>query len=391
MGGGNTARQMALGALLGLTVVVTAELTITTMLCAAPPLSASRHLYAVNEAASDRGSISVYDIDAGHRLVKQISTVPGVADVRGVAVSAVTGRLYVAYIDVSGVGMAYCLNIYNDEIVWNKVVSPGVDRLAANPDGQLLYIPTWENNSVDYINVVDAANGEVVRKVFFSNHSHDTLYPLSGPIFQETKAGDGSGNYLYMIDPRSYTVSRIGPYSGILGPYSVNGMSSYVVNNVTNLWGMQVANLKNGQIMTATIPDHPLGDSGLMHGIGWTPDETEVWQSGRLIEPHVYIWDMRNPMAPLLKDRLTLRAHGAHWLTFDINGDYAYVAPPKNSDDGTEVFHVRTHSSSAVIGSSEDMLEIDFADGKVTRVGDQYGIGRRANSVEKAQLVPAEK
>jgi len=257
MGGGNTARQMALRALLGLTVVVTAELTITTMLCAAPPLSASRHLYAVNEAASDRGSISVYDIDAGHRLVKQISTVPGVADVRGVAVSAVTGRLYVAYIDVSGVGMAYCLNIYNDEIVWNKVVNPGVDRLAANPDGQLLYIPTWENNSVDYINVVDAANGQVVRKVFFSNHSHDTLYPLSGPIFQETKAGDGSGNYLYMIDPRSYTVSRIGPYSGILGPYSVNGMSSYVVNNVTNLWGMQVANLKNGQITTATITASP--------------------------------------------------------------------------------------------------------------------------------------
>ena len=180
MGGGNTARQMALGALLGLTVVVTAELTITTMLCAAPPLSASRHLYAVNEAASDRGSISVYDIDAGHRLVKQISTVPGVADVRGVAVSAVTGRLYVAYIDVSGVGMAYCLNIYNDEIVWNKVVSPGVDRLAANPDGQLLYIPTWENNSVDYINVVDAANGEVVRKVFSQTTRTTRCIPCPG-------------------------------------------------------------------------------------------------------------------------------------------------------------------------------------------------------------------
>jgi hypothetical protein len=29
-----------------------------------------------------------------------------------------------------------------------------------------------------------------------------------------------------------------------------------------------------------------------------------------------------------------------------------------------------------MIGSSEDMLEIDFADGKVIRTGDQYGIGR---------------
>jgi hypothetical protein len=30
-----------------------------------------RSLYAVNEPASDRGSISVYDIDAAHRLVKK--------------------------------------------------------------------------------------------------------------------------------------------------------------------------------------------------------------------------------------------------------------------------------------------------------------------------------
>jgi hypothetical protein len=376
---------MTLRVLLGL-AVVTAE---PIMLCAESPSSASRSLYAVNEAASDRGSVSVYDIDAAHRLVKKITTVPGVADVRGVAVSAVTGRLYVAYVDVSGVGMIYCLDIYNDRIVWNKAVSPGVDRLAANPDGRLPYVPTWENNSADFINVVDAATGDVVRKVFFSNRSHDTLYPLSGPIFQETKAGDGSGRYLYMIDPHSYAVSRIGPYSDVLGPYSVDGVSSYAVNNVTNLWGMQVANLKSGQIMTASIPDHPAGDPALMHGIGWTPDETEVWQSGRLDEPHVYIWNMRNPMQPVLKHRLTLRAHGAHWVTFDIKGDYAYIAPPKNSDDGTEVFNIQTHSSTAVIGSSEDMLEIDFSGGAISRVGDQYGIGRR-ESVEKAQLVPAE-
>jgi hypothetical protein len=29
-----------------------------------------------------------------------------------------------------------------------------------------------------------------------------------------------------------------------------------------------------------------------------------------------------------------------------------------------------------LIGSSEDMLEIDIADGKISRVGDQFGIGR---------------
>jgi len=190
------------------------------------PSIAARSLYAVNESATDRGSISIYDIDAGHRLIKTVETVSHVGDVRGVVVSAVTGKLYVAYQDVSGIGMVYCLNIYDDTIIWNRAVSPGVDRLAINPDGQLLYVPTWEGGSADFINVLDAITGDVVRKVHFSNRSHDTQYPLSGPIFQETKADDGSGNYLYLIDPGGYAVSRVGPYSGILGPYSVDSITT---------------------------------------------------------------------------------------------------------------------------------------------------------------------
>jgi hypothetical protein len=335
-------------------------------------------LYAVGQSVDLRGSISVYDIAAEHRPIKTIHTVAGVADVRGVAASAVTGKLYVAYIDVSGSGMVYCLNIYDDTILWNRPISPGVDRLAINPDGQLLYLPTWEGGSADYINVLDANSGEIVRKVHFSNRSHDTLYPLSGPIFQETKANDGSGNYLYLIDPKSYAVSRIGPYSGILGPYAVDSSSNCVVNNVMNLWGMQVADLKTGQSITASLPDHPPGDPGLLHGIGWSPDQSEVWESSSWNDPHVYVWGMKNPMAPLLKQTLTLQSvRGSHWLTFDIKGDYGYVAPNKNSDDRTEIFNARTHTSVGLIGSTEDMIEIDFVDGKITRVGDQYGIGRR--------------
>jgi len=346
---------------------------------AAAPLEGNAALlYAVDQSADLRGAISVYDIAAEHRLIKTIRTVPNVADVRGVAASAVTGKLYVAYIDVSGIGMVYCLNIYDDTIFWNRPISPGVDRLAIDPDGLLLYVPTWEGGSADYINVVDANTGEVARKVHFSNRSHDTLYPLSGPIFQETKANDGSGNYLYLIDPKSYAVSRVGPYSGILGPYAVDSSSSYAVNNVMNLWGMQVANLKTGQIITASLPDHPPGDAGLLHGIGWTPDQSEVWESSRSNDPHVYVWAIDDPMAPVLKQTLTLKSgQGSHWLTFDIKGDYGYVAPNKNSSDGTEIFNARTHTSLGRIDSTEDVIEIEFVDGKVSRVGDQYGIGRR--------------
>jgi WD40 repeat protein len=343
---------------------------------AANASSTSRKLYAVNQSTANRGSVAVYDIDRGHGLVKTVQTVPNVADVRGVAVSAATGKLYVAYKNRSGVGMIYCLSVYTDAVLWNRAIDPGVDRLSIHPDGRLLYVPTSEDGSADYINVLDAETGDVVRRVYFSNRSHDTQFPLSGPIFQESKAVDGSGHYLYLIDPSSCNASRIGPYAGILGPYAVDGMSRHVVNNVTGLWGMQVADIKTGQIVTASIPDHPPGEPGLLHGIGWTPDESEVWESGGN-GSHIFIWSTLNPMAPTLRERLILRSRGgSHWVTFDVKGDYAYVAPSKNAGDETEVFDARTHKSVGLIGSSEDMIEIDFVDGRISRVGDQYGIGR---------------
>ena len=120
---------------------------------------------------------------------------------------------------------------------------------------------------------------------------------------------------------------------------------------------------------------HEATRPGLLHGIGWTPDESEVWESSN--DSHVYVWGMLDPMSPRLKEQLSLRSQrGTHWLTFDLRGDYAYVAPRKNSDDGTEIFNARTHASVGLIGSSEDMIEIDFADGQISRVGDQYGVGR---------------
>jgi outer membrane protein assembly factor BamB len=113
-------------------------------------------------------------------LTRTIQTVPGVADVRGIAGSAVTGKLYVAYYDASGTGMIYCLDVNTDAVVWNKAIPDGVDRLASAPDGRLIYVPTWEGGTANYIQVLDAGTGDLVRRVYFSNRSHDTQYPLSG-------------------------------------------------------------------------------------------------------------------------------------------------------------------------------------------------------------------
>ncbi len=177
-----------------------------------------RRLYAVNESANDRGSISVYDIDAGHRLVKTIPTVPKVDDVRGVAGNASTGKLYVTYRDTSGNGMIYCLDLYTGVVLWNRKILPGVDRLASSPDGRLLYVPTGEGETADFIQIVDARTGDLVRRVYFSRRSHDSQYSLAGPLFRETKAEDGSGKYLYMVDPETYAISWLVHISEFLVP-----------------------------------------------------------------------------------------------------------------------------------------------------------------------------
>jgi len=105
------------------------------LLIAANALSTSRTLYAVNQSSATRGSISVYDIDRGHNLLKTIPTISNVDDVKGVAVSAATGKLYVAYRTRSGVGMIYSLSIYDDAVLWNRVIDPDVDRLSIHPNG----------------------------------------------------------------------------------------------------------------------------------------------------------------------------------------------------------------------------------------------------------------
>ena len=64
---------IALSILSGL-LVITAESAGTSE---ATQSFAPHSLYAVNESSKDRGSISVYDIDAGYRLIKTVQTVPG--------------------------------------------------------------------------------------------------------------------------------------------------------------------------------------------------------------------------------------------------------------------------------------------------------------------------
>lgn len=68
---------------------------------------------------------------------------------------------------------------------------------------------------------------------------------------------------------------------------------------------------------------------------------------------------------------------GPHWLTFGIDGRFAYVAGRKGTTDPTDVIDTRTYQRVGELSPSEDLLEVDMRSTALIAVGSQFGVGRR--------------
>src|SRR4051794_6246818 len=121
--------------------------------------------------------ILVFDIDNGYKFVRRIATwdVPEgkkVENVKGIAASAKTGKVYVTSLD-----HIIAIDAVSGAKVWDKTYEGGCDRLAISPDGNILYVPQMEGPSW---HVVDAATGEVTATVTTKSGSHNTIYSEDG-------------------------------------------------------------------------------------------------------------------------------------------------------------------------------------------------------------------
>jgi DNA-binding beta-propeller fold protein YncE len=343
----------------------------------APPASptADAHANTVARliyAAQSDGTVHVYDLTRSHREIKKISVFTCCADVRGVTAAAPIHRLFVMYNRASE-GHVAALDLTSDQVVWDRVLHrPGVDRGNITPDGTRLYLPTWEDDpNSPYELVVDGLTGVEVARVALPPRSHDTIVSLDGKrAYMETKS---LTHAMYVVDTSSnQVVETVSGYccSGQLAPFSVNGKGTRVVNDVVGYNGFEVADLSTGRVITRV----PFASGTEGHGIAWTPDEREVWvNDGGANAVHVY--DM-TATPPRETRQVAVSNRGPHWLTFSIDGRYAYVAGRKNSEQKTDVVDARTYQAVGALSPSEDLLEVDFAGGVVSAVGDQFGIGR---------------
>lgn len=317
----------------------------------------------------------VFDIDDGHSFVRRIPT-GGVDEqgkplnVKGICASAETGRIY-----ISTLRSLMCLDMANDELLWERQYDKGCDRMALSPNGAIMYLPTLEQ---DQWYVLDATTGNEITRITPDSRAHNTVYGLDGR--QCYLAGLGSP-MLAVADTSAHTIARsVGPFSGGIRPFTVNGDQSLVFACVNDCLGFEIGDISTGEVLhRVEVEGFERGEVKRhgcpSHGIGMTPDEREIW----VCDSHnqmLHIFDA-TVMPPKKLNSVACRDEPG-WINFSLDGSLAYPSSGDVIDVETRkvVAHLTDEEGRAV--GSEKLLEIQWDGDRPVRAGNQFGVGRVA-------------
>jgi DNA-binding beta-propeller fold protein YncE len=320
--------------------------------------------------------ILVYDIDAGYKFVRRISTwevPPGQKpeNIKGIAASAQNGRIYVTTIN-----RMMALDAVSGKKIWDKTYEGGCDRLAISPDGKLLYVPQLEG---PLWHVVNAANGNVVAKIETKSGSHNTVYSLDGT--RVYLAGLKSP-VLSIADTKTHQVTAtVGPFAHVIRPFTVNGSNTLCFVNINGLLGFEVGDIRTGKklhrVEVQGYKQGPVKRHGCpSHGIALTPDEKEIWVTDGA-NYYLHVFDA-TAMPPRQSTSIKLR-DSPGWVSFSMDGRHAYSSTGEVIDAATKKIIAALEDETGRQVQSEKLLDIVIAKGKVVRAGNQFGVGMKQN------------
>jgi DNA-binding beta-propeller fold protein YncE len=318
--------------------------------------------------------ILVFDIDAGYKFVKRIPTwdVPegkAAENVKGVVANARTARIY-----LSTPKRVAAFDLLTERKVWDKEFEGGCDRMALSPDGQTMYVPSFEG---PHWLVVNAMTGEVVKKIVLNSGAHNTIYSLDG---RHAYLAGLKSPLLRMTDTKTHEVMKeIGPFTNVIRPFTINRAQTLCYVNINELLGFEIGDMKTGKklqrVEVQGVQMGPVKRHGCpSHGIGLTPDEKEIW----LCDGHnemMHVFD-NTVMPPKQINSLKLREQPG-WITFSLDGKHAWPSTGEIFDIKSKRIITTLTDETGRPVHSEKIVEIEFADGKPVRTGDQFGLGRK--------------
>jgi DNA-binding beta-propeller fold protein YncE len=342
----------------------------------APAFAGERRLY-----VTDKSGISVYDIDNGHRLVRKIA-IPDTGDYKGIAASPQLNKLYVTSYAKDEL---VCLDLTTDAVLWRKKLGKYADSMMLTPDGKTMYLPFRDEI---FWKVLNASDGRVIATINTERGRNYDVDPIATTGPHNTWINPNGKRaylevltvpYIYIADTATNKVmGKVGPFSKGIRPFAVTEDDRYIYANVDGLLGFEVAEAKPGGKMLYRVEAHTPTErvaevappahkphSTQSHGINLRPDQKEVWMVDG-VYGYVYVYDVTSlppkqiASVPIFRDHKDTPHPG--WLTFSIDGRYAYP-------DGGAVIDTETKKVVAWIPTSEKLLEVDFEGGKPLKAG----------------------
>lgn len=349
------------------------------LLALAADTQARRYLYVAvpgirKELEHGGHGLLVFDVDAGHKFVRRIKT-SGLdsegqpLNVKGICASAATARLY-----ITTTRTITCLDLHTDKILWEKTPAGGCDRMSISPDGKVIYVPSFEG---PHWNVLEGASGERIAKITPNSGAHNTVYGSDG---RHVYLAGLRSPWLTVADTATHSSnSAVGPFSASIRPFTINFDQTLAFCCVNDLLGFEVGDIRTGTLKHRVVVEGfkngtPKRHGCPSHGIGLTPDESEVWVCDA-VNRKMHVFDA-TVMPPRQKISIDLRDEPG-WITFTVDGEFAYPSTGDVIETRTKRRVAQLTDETGAAVQSEKLLEVVWRGTELMRVGDQFGVGRR--------------
>jgi hypothetical protein len=139
--------------------------------------------------------------------------------------------------------------------------------------------------------------------------------------------------------------------------------------------GFDVVDLRNGRVLHRVLAgDAPIAHR--THGAGLTPDEKQLWISDQQGK-RLFIFDATK-MPPEPQGHVELSQGGHGWISFSLDGQYAWSHTPDVFDTKTRKLVATLRDEQGNPVSSSKFIEVHMRGGKVVAMGNEFGLGRRS-------------
>ena len=356
-----------------------------------------RHLLYIatpgDNGTDNQSGVIVLDADKNYSFIKRIDYGLPAARMPAPKVSGIEASVPLQMIYVATNGFMMGIDLKTDKPVWtfNGEAAPVArSRGAASgccerpftlPGGKTLLAGSSYNAWWYYI---DAATGKVVGRIDTPDTpvAHNLIVSPDGRTAflgsmsspKEGKAGLG------ILDIENRKVVRSMTFSEMVRPLTINHDASLVYVNVNDLIGFEIGDLQTGKMLKRVeLPGDTWKGKGYSHGIGMTPDESEIW----VADPVNGVWqvwdnpgDGRNPVYNPSKMIKPSAGVEHTWLSMTNDGKLAFLGD-------SSVIDVKTHKEIAVmkdefgrrIVHTEKVLYLTFKDGQLIESTNQFAVG----------------